>query len=138
MQRYRFETVTRVREEAISIPTHFLDKITTYQVSQQQLDELSEQTKTVQLVHQHHKGEFQLWAHANSLLHDNWLLCGPDHDLIQIACALRKEDKVVSVEKLLRDVGLDKEADELISTRYNRHLSQAWLNEKIHNILSSW
>ena len=49
-------------------------------------------------------GEQALWAHAVSRT-DTWVLCGPDKASLRIGIRLGLRDCLVSLERLLRDVG---------------------------------
>lgn len=49
-------------------------------------------------------GERALWAHAMSRK-DTWVLCGPDKASLRIGIRLGLKDRLVALERLLRDVG---------------------------------
>lgn len=49
-------------------------------------------------------GEQSLWAHAVSRK-DAWVLCGPDKASLRIGLRLGLRDRLVSLERLLSDVG---------------------------------
>ena len=49
-------------------------------------------------------GERALWAHAVSRV-DTWVLCGPDKASLRIGIRLGLRDRLVSLERLLGDVG---------------------------------
>ncbi|HJW42629.1 MAG TPA: hypothetical protein VJ476_15545 [Rhizomicrobium sp.] len=49
-------------------------------------------------------GELMLWAHALTRT-DAWILCGPDKASLRIGIRLGFKDRLVSLERLLTDVG---------------------------------
>lgn len=49
-------------------------------------------------------GETSLWTHALDRT-DNWLFCGPDKASLRLGCQLGFRDRLVSMERLLRDIG---------------------------------
>jgi hypothetical protein len=51
-----------------------------------------------------HDGEQHLWAHALTRK-DLWLLCGPDRASLRFGIRLNLRDRMVSLEKLLKDAG---------------------------------
>lgn len=50
------------------------------------------------------RGEESLWAHAPTR-RDTWLLCGPDRASLHCGVLLDYRDRLVSLERLLDDVG---------------------------------
>lgn len=137
LEGYTLATVPRVIEEARSVPAQLIAKLTTHQVSAQQLFKLDQRLANSQLKFMQEKGETHLWAHADSLPDDDWLMCGPDSDIVKIGCALGKEHKIVAIETLLRDIGLDNEVTTIINTPRYKHLAKIWLDTKISNINSA-
>ena len=49
-------------------------------------------------------GEESLWTHALERT-DDWILCGPDKASLRLGCRLGFRVRLVSMERLLRDVG---------------------------------
>jgi len=49
-------------------------------------------------------GELELWAHAISRK-DAWILCGPDKASLRFGVRMGFRDRLVSLERLLEDVG---------------------------------
>lgn len=68
-------------------------------------------------------GEQALWAHAASRT-DAWVLCGPDKASLRIGIRLGLKDRLVSLERLLRDIGF-RPRIELKSAYTQRWLEQA-------------
>ena len=66
-------------------------------------------------------GELALWAHAK-LRKDNWIFCGPDRASIKFGMRLGFGDRIVSLEKLLKDIGCNVKG-------LRRHYSTKWLIE---------
>ena len=50
------------------------------------------------------EGEESLWTHALERT-DEWILCGPDKASLRLGCRLGFRVRLVSMERLLRDVG---------------------------------
>lgn len=132
---YRLETVTKVIEEAKSIPSFYQKNLASHQVTAKQLTQLRNLARKLYQSNMPMTGEVHLWAHALARPDDNWLICGPDRDLVMIGCVLGLEHKIVSVEQLLRDEAMDKEAKQII--RQRKHLSINWQDETTYNIKST-
>ena len=66
------------------------------------------------------RGELSLWAHAIGRC-DDWKFCGPDFASIRFGMRLGFGDHIMSLEKLLKDVGFRKK----ISLK--EHYKQNWL-----------
>jgi hypothetical protein len=66
-------------------------------------------------------GEQALWAHAVSR-EDAWVLCGPDKASLRIGVRLGLKDRLVSLERLLLDVGFRRKG---IKDTY----TQKWLEQ---------
>ena len=69
-------------------------------------------------------GERALWAHAISR-EDAWVLCGPDKASLRIGIRLGLRDRLVSLERLLGDVGFRPRLD--LRTPY----TQKWLDQAL-------
>ncbi|MGO6803456.1 hypothetical protein ACCS50_23975 [Rhizobium ruizarguesonis] len=69
-------------------------------------------------------GERALWAHAISRK-DAWVLCGPDKASLRIGIRLGLRDRLVSLERLLGDVGFRPKVD--LKTPY----TQKWLDQAL-------
>lgn len=69
-------------------------------------------------------GERALWAHAVSRK-DAWVLCGPDKASLRIGIRLGLKDRLVSLERLLRDVGFRPKTE--LRTAY----TQKWLEQAL-------
>jgi hypothetical protein len=69
-------------------------------------------------------GERALWAHAISRK-DAWVLCGPDKASLRIGIRLGLRDRLVSLERLLGDVGFKPRLD--LRTPY----TQKWLDQAL-------
>jgi hypothetical protein len=69
-------------------------------------------------------GERALWAHAVSRK-DAWVLCGPDKASLRIGIRLSLKDRLVSLERLLRDVGFRPRID--LKPAY----TQKWLEQAL-------
>jgi hypothetical protein len=69
-------------------------------------------------------GERALWAHAIGRK-DAWVLCGPDKASLRIGIRLGLLDRLVSLEKLLGDVGFNPRLD--LRTPY----TQKWLDQAL-------
>ncbi|TGP86406.1 hypothetical protein EN866_24220 [Mesorhizobium sp. M2D.F.Ca.ET.223.01.1.1] len=69
-------------------------------------------------------GEQALWAHAVSRT-DAWVLCGPDKASLRIGIRLGLRDRLVSLERLLRDVGFRPKVD--LKMAY----TQKWLEQAV-------
>jgi hypothetical protein len=69
-------------------------------------------------------GERALWAHAISRK-DAWVLCGPDKASLRIGIRLGLRDRLVSLERLLSDVGFKPKLD--LKTSYK----QKWLDQTL-------
>ena len=50
------------------------------------------------------EGEKALWAHALARP-DAWVLCGPDKASLRIGARLNLRDRLVALERLLKDAG---------------------------------
>lgn len=69
-------------------------------------------------------GERALWAHALSR-QDAWVLCGPDKASLRIGIRLGLRDRLVSLERLLVDVGFKPKLN--LRNAY----SQKWLEQAL-------
>jgi hypothetical protein len=69
-------------------------------------------------------GERALWAHAISRK-EAWVLCGPDKASLRIGIRLGLRDRLVSLERLLSDVGFKPKLD--FKTPYK----QKWLDQTL-------
>ena len=69
-------------------------------------------------------GERALWAHAMSR-QDAWVLCGPDKASLRIGIRLGLRDRLVSLERLLRDAGFQRTGD--LKTAY----TQKWQDQAL-------
>lgn len=69
-------------------------------------------------------GERALWAHAISRK-DAWVLCGPDKASLRIGIRLGLRDRLVSLERLLSDVGFKPKLD--LRSPY----TQKWLDQAL-------
>lgn len=69
-------------------------------------------------------GERALWAHAISRK-DAWVLCGPDKASLRIGIRLGLRDRLVSLERLLADVGFKPKLD--LRSPY----TQKWLDQAL-------
>lgn len=69
-------------------------------------------------------GEKDLWAHAMSR-NDAWVLCGPDKASLRIGIRLGLRDRLVSLERLLDDVGYRPRVD--LRPAY----TQKWLEQTL-------
>ena len=69
-------------------------------------------------------GERALWAHAMSRK-DAWVLCGPDKASLRIGIRLGLQDRLVSLERLLADVGFKPKLD--LRPPY----TQKWLDQAL-------
>jgi len=69
-------------------------------------------------------GERALWAHAISRK-DTWVLCGPDKASLRIGIRLGLRDRLISLERLLGDVGFKPKLD--LRTPY----TQKWLDQAL-------
>lgn len=69
-------------------------------------------------------GERALWAHAVSRK-DAWVLCGPDKASLRIGIRLGLRDRLVSLERLLRDAGFQRTGD--LKTAY----TQKWQDQTL-------
>lgn len=65
-------------------------------------------------------GELSLWAHAIGRC-DNWKFCGPDFASIRFGMRLGFGDHIMSLEKLLKDVGFREKIP------LKEHYKQNWL-----------
>lgn len=101
-ENYDLETVTSVMEAAKGIPSFYRDNIYAHPVSEQQLAKLKEQAVQIDIDWTQADSGAELWAHAISLPDDAWQICVPYEFDVGIGCALGLEDKMVSVEMLLR------------------------------------
>lgn len=54
------------------------------------------------------EGEAALWAHAVDRV-DDWILCGPDKASLRFGCKLGFRERLVSMEVLLKDVGVTRQ-----------------------------
>lgn len=71
-------------------------------------------------------GEEALWAHVLGRT-DNWKFCGPDKASIRCGIILKYADRLVSLEKLLSDVGYPKSKLKKLESAYKTK----WLNKTI-------
>jgi hypothetical protein len=63
-------------------------------------------------------GEQSLWAHALTRT-DAWVLCGPDKASLRFGVRMKCRDRMISLERLLLDVGLNpKKLDEKHTTKW--------------------
>jgi hypothetical protein len=69
-------------------------------------------------------GERALWAHAISRK-DTWVLCGPDKASLRIGIRLGLRDRLVSLERMLGDVGFKPKLD--LRSPY----TQKWLDQAL-------
>lgn len=69
-------------------------------------------------------GERALWAHAISRK-DAWVLCGPDKASLRVGIRLGLRDRLMSLERLLGDVGFKPRLD--LRTPY----TQRWLDQAL-------
>ena len=69
-------------------------------------------------------GERALWAHALSRP-DAWVLCGPDKASLRIGIRLGLRDRLVSLERLLADVGFKPKSN--LKNAY----TQKWLEQTL-------
>ncbi|NUL18085.1 hypothetical protein HUN27_14645 [Agrobacterium tumefaciens] len=69
-------------------------------------------------------GERALWSHAISRK-DAWVLCGPDKASLRIGIRLGLRDRLMSLERLLGDVGFKPRLD--LRTPY----TQRWLDQAL-------
>lgn len=69
-------------------------------------------------------GERALWAHAIGRK-DAWVLCGPDKASLRIGIRLGLRERLVSLERLLGDVGFKPKLD--LKTPY----TQKWLDQAL-------
>ncbi|WP_419694404.1 hypothetical protein ACN2CC_28095 [Mesorhizobium muleiense] len=69
-------------------------------------------------------GEQALWAHAVSR-QDTWVLCGPDKASLRIGIRLGLKDRLVLLERLLRDAGFQPRID--LKMAY----TQKWLEQTL-------
>jgi len=72
------------------------------------------------------EGEHALWAHALTRA-DGWLLCGPDKASLRIGIRLGYRERLVSLERLLVDVGYRARGLRMAYTR-------AWLHRTLAEI----
>jgi hypothetical protein len=75
-------------------------------------------------------GEQALWAHALGRS-DDWLLCGPDKASLRVGSGLGFRERLVSLERLLVDVGYRAKGLEIAYTRtwLDRELAKMALQE---------
>jgi hypothetical protein len=73
-------------------------------------------------------GERHLWAHALTR-QDAWILCGPDKASMRVGVALGFKARIVSLERLLLDVG------HRPKTALARQYGQKWLDDWFSTIL---
>lgn len=135
-QYYRLETVERVIQEVQSVPSSYHQHTRINPVTARQIEAIRSQSIEKFFKPPIKKGEVFLWVHAYSLADTKWRICGPDRDNILIGCALGLEHKIVSVEELLREAGLNQEADELVNNPLMYHLTKKWQAEKLPNLLA--
>ena len=69
-------------------------------------------------------GELSLWAHAIGRF-DDWKFCGPDFASIKFGVRLGFGDHIMSLEKLLNDVGFRGK------TPLRKHYKQNWLENAL-------
>ncbi len=74
-------------------------------------------------------GELHLWAHALTR-QDAWILCGPDKASMRVGAALGFKARIVSLERLLLDIGYNR-----AKTTLARQYGQKWLDDWSSTIL---
>ncbi|TBH59770.1 hypothetical protein ELG65_15835 [Rhizobium leguminosarum] len=74
-------------------------------------------------------GEQMLWAHALTRS-DAWLLCGPDKASLRVGIRLGLRDRLVSLERLLLDVGHRPKQP------LKRQYTEQWLRDALSQIAS--
>lgn len=72
-------------------------------------------------------GEQSLWAHALGRK-DVWMLCGPDKASMRFGIRCGFRDKLVALERLLKDAGYNPKA---LKTPYTTN----WLDQALHQIV---
>ena len=113
---YRVETVAECRQEALTNPARqaaiqveaaALDaaRIAVHAVSRRQRTVLKLTVSDDDL----HPGERALWAHLLSA-GGKWLMCGPDKASMRCGMRLGFADRIVSLQRLLDDIGCRPEA----------------------------
>jgi hypothetical protein len=68
-------------------------------------------------------GEQMLWAHALTRS-DTWVLCGPDKASLRVGIRLGYRDRLVSLERLLKDAGFNPK-------KLREAYTQRWLEQTL-------
>jgi hypothetical protein len=71
-------------------------------------------------------GEQMLWAHALTRT-DTWVLCGPDKASLRVGVRLGYRDRLVSLERLLKDAGFNPK-------KLREAYTQRWLVETLSQL----
>lgn len=130
---YKLETVEEVAEEAgtyfrkfanhVELASAFEQRVTVNSVSDSNRATLLVKTEGIAL----DDGERDLWAHALQR-RDDWILCGPDKASMRTALRLGLRDRVVSLEKLLRETGVNVKD-------LPRQYTEAWLQARFTELM---
>jgi len=124
---YSLETVTEVAEEAGTyfrklcnhqvIQQSFNARVTIRDVTSSERANLLAKLDGIAL----DDGERDLWAHAIAR-DDQWILCGPDKASMRTALRLGLRDRMVSLEWLLKNLGVQPK-------NLPRHYGENWLQQ---------